>query len=412
MKDFIIKANNEIVVSDTTSLSYDDLCNVTTLAQMRYNINRVKDLLEQRERFIRTNIKNLLLNTFPLSDKYAKELLKMILKRFYPLNENQERMFFSNIRHDSCLCNYKLFVKYGRHLINPERSKIYSDFTSFDELGIQSTTYAYGEPSNKSSVPELYYDKADGTQTVQTKNVERNFNVYRNNYILDFHNNPEIINSISPDYIKLLATNSSLYKCADKCSWGSWWATEKRNVFLKCHQKHNAKLRSSLMSNEFTSWDWELVEDIAKGLDIQDIGLKLLLENKGFIAQMGIDNINKTCDHLQEISNNTLHPIDVARIELAKKKYQDENLKRSLYAYLPLDYTFIAEHMDELDWNVIARNPRVTWSQPLFRLYLRMIEFGKCEIQCSAPMYDAIEPLLDDEMVDELIETYQLTPKV
>lgn len=41
-----------------------------------------------------------------------------------------------------------------------------------------------------------------------------------------------------------------------------------------------------------------------------------------------------------------------------------------------------------------------------------VIEVGKCGIQCSAPMYDAIEPLLDDEMVDELIETYQLTPKV
>jgi len=79
-----------------------------------------------------------------------------------------------------------------------------------------------------------------------------------------------------------------------------------------------------------------------------------------------------------------------------------------LYAYLPLDYTFITEHIDELDWNVIARNPRVTWNQPLFRLYLRMIEVGKCEIQCSAPMYDAIEPLLDDEMVDELIREYEL----
>ena len=408
MKNISIKANNEIVVSDTTSLSYEDLCNVTTLAQMRYNINRVKDLLEQRERFIRTNIKNLILNTFPLSDKYAKMLLKMIIKKFYPLNEEQERALFSNIRKDSCLCNYKLFVKYGRHLINSERSEIYPHFISFDELGIRSTTYAYGEPSYKSSVPQLYYDKADGTQTVQIKNLEYNPNVYKENYILDFHNNTEITSSMSPDYIKLLATNSSLYRCAETCSWGSYWGTDDRNVFLKRHQRHNAKLRSSLMSNEFTSWDWDLVEDIAKGLNIQDIGLKLLLENKGFIAQMGIDNINETFDHLQEISNHTLHSIDVARIELAKKKYQDENLKRGLYAYLPLDYTFIAEHIDELDWNVIAKNPRVIWSQPLFRLYLRMIETGKCEIQCSAPMYDAIEQLLDDEMVDELIRTYEL----
>ena len=55
MKNISIKANNEIVVSDTTTFSNDDLCDVTTLAQMRYNINMVKDLLEQRERFIRTN---------------------------------------------------------------------------------------------------------------------------------------------------------------------------------------------------------------------------------------------------------------------------------------------------------------------------------------------------------------------
>ena len=335
-------------------------------------------------------------------------LLKMIIKRFYPLNEEQERALFSNIRKDSCLCNYKLFVKYGRHLIIPERSEIYPHFTSFDELGIRSTTYAYGEPSNKSSVPELYYDKADGRKMVQTKGLERNPKVYRNNYLLDFHNNPEIINSMSPDYIDLLATNSSLYRCADTPSWNSSWATEKRDVFLKRHQKYSAQLRTSLMSNEFTSWDWDLVEDIAKGLNIQDIGLKLLLENKGFIAQMGIDNINETFDHLQEISNNTLHPIDVARIDLVKKKYQDENLKRSLYAYLPLDYTFITEHIDELDWNVIAKNPRVIWSQPLFRLYLRMIEIGKCEIQCSAPMYDAIEQLFDDEIIDELIREYEL----
>lgn len=406
MKDFIIKTNNEIVVSDTTSLSYDDLCNVTTLAQMRYNINMVKDLLEQRERFIRTNIKNLILNTFPFSDKYAKELLKIILKRFYPLNEEQEHIFFKEVNHKSRFYNYKLFVKYGKKFPigqgTPQYIEVFSDFTSIYELGIKSSIYLYGKANKYGS-----HFKSAGRYTIQYVSLERNPKIYRQNYIIDFHNNQEIINPISSDFENLIKLDYPFYMQAEAYAGTISIGTDANNI-LNREQHYSAQLRTSLMSNEFTSWDWDLVEDIAKGLNIQDIGLKLLLENKGFIAQMGIDNINETFDHLQEISNNTLHPIDVTRIELAKKKYQDENLKKSLYAYLPLDYTFITEHIDELDWNVIAKNPRVIWSQPLFRLYLRMIEIGKCEIQCSAPMYDAIEQLLDDEMVDELIRTYEL----
>ena len=406
MKDLIIKTNNEIVVSDTTSLSYDDLCNVTTLAQMRYNINRVKDLLEQRERFVKTNIKNLLLNEFPLSNKYAKELLKLILKRFYPLNENQECILFKKANYKSRFYNYKLFVKYGKKFPTgqgtPQYIDVFSDFISLYEFGIKSITYLYGNADKYGS-----HFKSTGRYTIQYVSLERNPKIYRQNHIIDFHNNQEIINPISSDFENLIKLNYPYYLQAEAYAGTISIGTDANNI-LNREQRYSAQLRTSLMSNEFTSWDWDLVEDIAKGLNIQDIGLKLLLENKGFIAQMGIDNINETFDHLQEISNNTLHPIDVTRIELAKKKYQDEKLKRSLYAYLPLDYTFIAEHMDELDWNVIAKNPRVIWSQPLFRLYLRMIEIGKCEIQCSAPMYDAIEQLLDDEMVDELIRTYEL----
>lgn len=172
-----------------------------------------------------------------------------------------------------------------------------------------------------------------------------------------------------------------------------------------------ASYRNAIMKNEFTLWDWDLVKDIHKGISSSrsELGISQLLYNRGFIAQLGIDNIENVFDGLQEITGNSLPK---KLIDCVKRDY--ESYKPMLYSYLSLSKDFIIQRQDELDWTVLQRNPRIQWDLELINMLLKKIRNTVCEtkrysaLQGTQAMYAAIENLLNDEVLNDIKKLYDI----
>lgn len=174
----------------------------------------------------------------------------------------------------------------------------------------------------------------------------------------------------------------------------------------------STSIRRSLMENEFTNWSWELVELIHKNRSSSKYECRILhlLDNPGFVVQMGIANINDTIRKLQEISGET-YSEDM--IEAYKKLYSDKGM--GLYSYLPLSKDYIMIHQDELDWEILSRNPHIKWDLELINLFIRKYRANVCESDwskglnhVSVNMYAGIEDLLNDEVLSDIEKLYTI----
>lgn len=173
----------------------------------------------------------------------------------------------------------------------------------------------------------------------------------------------------------------------------------------------SASYRDAIMKNEFTLWDWDLVKDIYRGIKSSNrgLGISQLLYNRGFIAQLGMDNIEKVFDGLQEITGNSL-PKKLT--DCIKRDY--ESYKPMLYSYLSLSKDFIIQRQNELDWTVLQRNPRIQWNLELINMLLKKIRSTVCEtkwdsaLQGTQAMYAAIENLLNDEILNDIEKLYDI----
>ena len=174
----------------------------------------------------------------------------------------------------------------------------------------------------------------------------------------------------------------------------------------------STSVRRSLMENEFTNWTWKLVELIHKGRSSNRYECRILhlLDNPGFVVQMGIANIGDTLNKLQEISKET-YTSDM--IETYRKLYKDKGM--SLYSYLPLSKEYIFIHQDELDWEVLSRNPHIKWDLELINLFIRKYKVSVSESDwskglnhISINMYHVIECLLNDEILFDIEKLYDL----
>ena len=174
----------------------------------------------------------------------------------------------------------------------------------------------------------------------------------------------------------------------------------------------STSVRRSLMENEFTNWTWELVELIHKGRSSSKYEYRILhlLDNPGFVVQMGIANIDDTIKKLQDISNET-YTSDM--IESYRNLYKDKGM--SLYSYLPLSKEYILIHQDELDWEVLSRNPHIKWDLELINLFIRKYkasvsesEWSKGLNHVSINMYNMIEELLNDDVLSDIEKLYDI----
>ncbi len=164
---------------------------------------------------------------------------------------------------------------------------------------------------------------------------------------------------------------------------------------------------TSLVQNCLTKWSWELVCKIIDDCKSKDI--ELLLRNYGFFAQMGINNIRETLNHLQEIVGSSFEITEDMKNEVIARL---EQKGIALYSYLPMTKDFIIQHQDELDWKVIQKNPRIQWDWELINLYLRKVKETVSEdkrneyLLGSKAMYEAVEDYLNDEILSDIEKLY------
>ena len=171
-------------------------------------------------------------------------------------------------------------------------------------------------------------------------------------------------------------------------------------------------IRRLLMENEFINWSWELVKFIQEGRSDSRNEYRILhlLDNNGFVVQMGLANIDETINKLQDISGET-YTLDM--INAYKKHYNEKGLK--LYSYLPLSKDYITIHQNELDWEVLSRNPHILWDLELINLFIRKYKINVNEgnwnkglNHVSINLYKAIEGLLNDDVLSDIEKLYDI----
>lgn len=162
-----------------------------------------------------------------------------------------------------------------------------------------------------------------------------------------------------------------------------------------------------IMNNLFVTWDWELVREIHEGF--RKPSVLFLLNNRGFIAQLGIQNVDTFFKNMREIVGEMLSQ-DI--IDETKKDIEKYGFK--FHSYLPLSEKFILQYQNELDWRVLGMNPHIQWNLELIALYLKKIKEQQCEsdwkrcMEVSEAMYRGIETFLNDEVLSDIEKLYSL----
>ena len=138
---------------------------------------------------------------------------------------------------------------------------------------------------------------------------------------------------------------------------------------------------------------------------------KELLQNDGFFAQMGINNISETLNHLQEIVGSSYEITEEMKNEVIARL---EQKGIALYSYLPISKEFIFQHQNELDWKVMQKNPRIQWDWELINLYLRKVKETVSEdkwpqyLLGSKAMYEFVGNYLNDEILSDIEKLYNI----
>lgn len=160
-----------------------------------------------------------------------------------------------------------------------------------------------------------------------------------------------------------------------------------------------------LAKNVFIEWNGKLVK-LLQGDAIKD-----LLQNDGFFAQMGINNVRDTLEHLQEFVGSSFEITEEMKNEVIARL---EQKGIALYSYLPISKEFIFQHQKELDWAVMQKNPRIQWDWELINLYLRKVKETISEdkwpqyLLGSKAMYEFVGNYLNDEILNDIEKLYNI----
>ena len=144
---------------------------------------------------------------------------------------------------------------------------------------------------------------------------------------------------------------------------------------------------------------------------LEGIQVKDLLQNDGFFAQMGINNVRETLNHLQEIVGTSFEITEDMKNKVVARL---EQKGIALYSYLPISKDFILQHQNELDWKVMQKNPRIQWDWELINLYLRKVKDTVSEdkwggyLWGSKAMYAAVENYLNDDILSDIEKLYDI----
>ena len=186
------------------------------------------------------------------------------------------------------------------------------------------------------------------------------------------------------------------------------------DLYLNLSMNDKKKYLPYLFINDYT--DWSNIE-IKAEIENTSVELESLMGNFGYIAWQGIDKIEQTLRHIQQLNNKNRVKEDKGYItdEIIQNwiKYYTNNIYE-LYSYLPLQASFVLEHQDELNWGAMELNPRIEWTFPLVQLLLRkhalLPEPEQSKgLKGNQSMFDKLfKPILNDEVISDLEKLYDM----
>ena len=325
--------------------------NMKALNNFQVKIDELQDMKDAAQ--IEYNgLALILLRKYVMEEKFGKQLMRNLIRQYYDLNDEQI------IRYEKCVS----FHKRNSHLVN---GYFITNGSVVDRKGD-----SFKLEGNKYS---LFYDfSKEGYHS----DILRNYKgmIGRSEY--SFGSN---VNIGYDDFVK---------------------------YYKDCWRGCN------MLKNPFIRWDDQRILEYCVSCSIN---FNSLLENKGYIAWQGIDKIEQTLLHIQQLNNKNRTEEDRGYItnEVIKEKVEYYmNHIYELYSYLPLQESFVLEHQNELDWEVMELNPRIDWTFPLVQLMLRKhAQLPEPEqlkgLKGNQGMFDKLfKPLLNDDIIRDLEKLY------
>lgn len=364
MENTILIYNNSLNfnLKKTMNNANDLLYNIQNLKQLQWDIDNIQRLKDVGQ--MQVNMASLaMLRNFILDEAVVGVILfRNIIRKYYPLNDRQITVYENNLGGSLNSRDWYYITNIG----------IIKRRGSYFDIGETSYRVDYDNKRVNSKIFSLLNLFCDAVSLEEI------------NYFKQW-----------PNYIAQYSCYIDFHKVAD--------------YFL-------SKYSRELAQNEFIIWDWKLVEYIANLENCRgnngccDI-IKFLLNNPGFFAQMGVEDIDEILMKLQNIAG-TRYMIteDIKRKTIEKYKA----MGATLYSYLSLSKEFIIQHQDDLNWTVLQRNPRIQWDLELVNMLLKKIKNTVCEtewnnaLQGTHAIYVAIKELLNDELLSDIEKLYDI----
>lgn len=170
---------------------------------------------------------------------------------------------------------------------------------------------------------------------------------------------------------------------------------------LSINDDNISKYEADYLKNPFVDWKSDF--------DIRPSCYRQLLDNKGYIAQQGVEDIESTIRLMQERSNAEISN-EIAQVYI--DKYQKNQYE--LYSYLPLKESFIITNKDYLNWKVLDENPYLEWTFPLIRILLLKFDEMPEPFKINSPtgnssLYNKLlAPILNKEVLLDIEKLYGL----
>ena len=368
MDNTILLYNNALNLNlkQTMNDTNDVLYNMQSLKQFQWNIDQIQKMKDGAQ--IQVDMAALALwRNFVLNESgIGITLFRNLIRKYYPLNDERIRRY-ENIRsivsQPMVMSDGKRTFCYPPHLYYITNLSVYKrKGKSFDIGGWKFALSHSDYITNISFVPN--FGEGEIFSEVESLDIFSNYPlniVCAKNVYIDFTNEKQIINP------------------------------------------------KELSRNRYTKWEWSLVQRLVVKEPIECI--KELLQNDGFFAQMDINNIRETLNHLQEIVGTSFEITEEMKNEVIARL---EQKRIALYSYLPMTKDFIFQRQNELDWKVIQKNPRIQWDWELINLYLRKVKETVSEdrrneyLLGSKAMYEAVEGYLNDEILSDIEKLYDI----
>ena len=291
----------------------------------------------------------ILLRKYVMGEKFGKQLMRNLIRQYYDLNDEQIP------KYEKCSIRVEGTIKY--YITNPlvckRKGKTFKAGKWNDHYNVE---YSNGE--------KLSYVHED---------------MFRN----------------SLEFFRSLKYNPNSVGC-----------------YLSFSMDEKKAYMPFLLRNLYADWS---NAEIKREIETTSVSLFSLLSNWGYIAWQGIDNIEQTLLHIQQLNNQNYKEGEKGYITDAYVSVYANHYAESiytLYSYLPLQESFVLEHQDELDWEVMELNPRIEWTFPLVQLMLRKhAQLPEPEqpkgLKGNQGMFDKLfKPILNNDIIRDLEKLY------